>query len=374
MYVQMEKPKENKSRAVANSVAQKKSSVKQGFGIVDNRPESIRQRKLQAQINDHSAKTFQKQPNLEEEQLIQGRSKQNNDSVAQADIPDTLTQLAIQRKEKHAGENHSVIREYVNNTQNATQTTIQRAFTLEESTVKNVVAELINMSEAGKAVLAKGEGNLYVQSTSVWKTLTRNQEEGRLGIGIKDDDYSKIKNAGTTPLTEVEKKDYSAKLAHEMVHLTHYQSSRDDFEIMGQRDSDWNLEGWGGNEKWDADPEEELTIKGKTRIKISQWKIMAEKKYKADKSAMELKKPALEGLIATGSMENATNLQKIKKRRAEAELQVISDAIAALQGKIDDPPPPVDCEIDGEYYIVTRDLSENKVREELKLAIRTMYN
>ena len=37
MYAQVEKPKENKSRAVANSVAQKKSNVKQGFGFVDNR-------------------------------------------------------------------------------------------------------------------------------------------------------------------------------------------------------------------------------------------------------------------------------------------------------------------------------------------------
>lgn len=37
MYAQVEKPKENKGRAVANSVAQKKSNVKQGFGFVDNR-------------------------------------------------------------------------------------------------------------------------------------------------------------------------------------------------------------------------------------------------------------------------------------------------------------------------------------------------
>lgn len=48
MYVQKEKPKENKSRAVANSVGQKKSNVKQGFEFVDNRPEVIAQRKLQA--------------------------------------------------------------------------------------------------------------------------------------------------------------------------------------------------------------------------------------------------------------------------------------------------------------------------------------
>ncbi len=46
MYAQVEKPKENKSRAVANSVAQKKPGEKQGFGFVDNRPEAVAQRKL----------------------------------------------------------------------------------------------------------------------------------------------------------------------------------------------------------------------------------------------------------------------------------------------------------------------------------------
>ena len=47
MYEQVEKSKENKSRAIANSVAQNKSNVKQGFGFVDNRSESKAQKKLQ---------------------------------------------------------------------------------------------------------------------------------------------------------------------------------------------------------------------------------------------------------------------------------------------------------------------------------------
>jgi hypothetical protein len=40
------------SRAVANSVAQKKSNVKQGFGFVDNRPEAVAQWKLQDMTNN----------------------------------------------------------------------------------------------------------------------------------------------------------------------------------------------------------------------------------------------------------------------------------------------------------------------------------
>jgi hypothetical protein len=45
MYTQVEKPKENKSRAVANSNAQKRSSGGQSFEFVDNRPEVIAQGK-----------------------------------------------------------------------------------------------------------------------------------------------------------------------------------------------------------------------------------------------------------------------------------------------------------------------------------------
>ncbi|MCL1128020.1 hypothetical protein L2764_27145, partial [Shewanella surugensis] len=45
------KPKENKSRAITTSAVQKKSSTKQGFGFVDNRPEVAVQRKFQDMAN-----------------------------------------------------------------------------------------------------------------------------------------------------------------------------------------------------------------------------------------------------------------------------------------------------------------------------------
>ncbi|MBN1604137.1 MAG: hypothetical protein JW915_21175 [Chitinispirillaceae bacterium] len=45
MYSQVEKPKENKGRAVVSSVAQKKSNGLQDFGFVDNRSVTVTQRK-----------------------------------------------------------------------------------------------------------------------------------------------------------------------------------------------------------------------------------------------------------------------------------------------------------------------------------------
>ena len=40
MYEQVEKPKKNKSRAIANSVGQKKSNVKQAVDFMDNRQDT----------------------------------------------------------------------------------------------------------------------------------------------------------------------------------------------------------------------------------------------------------------------------------------------------------------------------------------------
>ncbi len=53
MYEKVEKSKENAGKSVANSVRQKKSHVKQDFGFVDNRQESIAQRKLRESTNNH---------------------------------------------------------------------------------------------------------------------------------------------------------------------------------------------------------------------------------------------------------------------------------------------------------------------------------
>lgn len=51
MYAQVEKPKENKSRAVANNVAQKKSDERQCFEFVDNRTDGLLQLKSKLNFN-----------------------------------------------------------------------------------------------------------------------------------------------------------------------------------------------------------------------------------------------------------------------------------------------------------------------------------
>jgi hypothetical protein len=52
MYAQVEKPKENKSQSLTNTVAQKQSGSEYTFQFVDNRPEAVVQRKLQEMVNN----------------------------------------------------------------------------------------------------------------------------------------------------------------------------------------------------------------------------------------------------------------------------------------------------------------------------------
>ncbi len=63
MYEQVEKQKENKSRTVANLVVQKIKNGMQSFGFVDNRPESITQRKMKTRISNSSSQLIQKKEN-----------------------------------------------------------------------------------------------------------------------------------------------------------------------------------------------------------------------------------------------------------------------------------------------------------------------
>jgi hypothetical protein len=51
MFVQVEKPKETKSRTITNSIAQQKNNVKQGFAFTDDRLEGKNQKRLQLIAN-----------------------------------------------------------------------------------------------------------------------------------------------------------------------------------------------------------------------------------------------------------------------------------------------------------------------------------
>ena len=72
MYEQVKKPKESKSRAVANSVVQMIDNRKKGFGFVDNRQASVAQGILKASESFNASK--QQQP-------IQEKQKQSKNET-----------------------------------------------------------------------------------------------------------------------------------------------------------------------------------------------------------------------------------------------------------------------------------------------------
>lgn len=71
MYAQIESPKENKSKAITNAVAQKKSNVKQSFGFVDFRPGVAQMKRLHVLASSSQRKQQVVQLQGIEEDIIQ---------------------------------------------------------------------------------------------------------------------------------------------------------------------------------------------------------------------------------------------------------------------------------------------------------------
>jgi hypothetical protein len=257
-----------------------------------------------------------------------------------------------------------------NNIQTPSHTTVQRVFELDskDAIVTEVAGNLINTSASAQAAFEAGQEKLLLEEKDSWKTLTRET----LGIGVGRVDYNLMLNAETAALSEVEKKDITAKLAHEMVHLLHYQSSKIDFDIMGQREN-WGLESDVAEmPAWDADPEEELTIKGRTKFKIEQWNTMAKIKYQEAKTVLTNEKSRLEGQRDANPAEGTT-LQKKKHEQALTQILDLDKKLNEINANLDAPPAPQGAEIQGEYYILTNEHNENKVRKDLGLAERIQY-
>lgn len=77
MYTKTEKSKENKSRAVANSLTQKKNNEKPVSEIIDNRPKAKQSAQLQTMANTHITK---------EQQLIQKTGKHNKSTQLKSKV------------------------------------------------------------------------------------------------------------------------------------------------------------------------------------------------------------------------------------------------------------------------------------------------
>ena len=103
MYTQIEISKENKGRAIANTVVQKKSYVKQSFGFVDNRPEANLQRKLKSMVDNYSA---QQQPIQKGANIIESPNNSSSGTETKSGIPlnDAKMQSAVKQLVPESGE------------------------------------------------------------------------------------------------------------------------------------------------------------------------------------------------------------------------------------------------------------------------------
>ncbi|WP_020589079.1 hypothetical protein [Desulfobacter curvatus] len=87
MFEQVEKPKENRSKAVANSVVQNKNRVKQSVGFVDNRQRAVAQNTIQLRAKDPYERGVVDSPQvhhiISHSKLIGGLGKLGDDDKAE---------------------------------------------------------------------------------------------------------------------------------------------------------------------------------------------------------------------------------------------------------------------------------------------------
>jgi hypothetical protein len=86
MYAQVEKPKENRSKVVANSAAQLNDNRQQGSGFDDNRPETVVQWQLQELANRAPQAGWTTQMRHMARQHVTGGSKPNAQAVVQPKV------------------------------------------------------------------------------------------------------------------------------------------------------------------------------------------------------------------------------------------------------------------------------------------------
>ncbi len=105
MYEQVEKPKENKSKAVANFVTQKKSGGKQGLGFVDNRYNSVSQRKIRLERDESrilqlakkviNSRTQETKDVEDDYTLAWGEKFVTEESTLQGEVKESKTQVVV---------------------------------------------------------------------------------------------------------------------------------------------------------------------------------------------------------------------------------------------------------------------------------------
>lgn len=79
MYTQVEKSKDNKSKAVANSVGQEKTKGNEGVGFVDNRSETRAHKNIQMMMNNYlKVKPYKTLQRSADRNIIQRRITVNN--------------------------------------------------------------------------------------------------------------------------------------------------------------------------------------------------------------------------------------------------------------------------------------------------------
>ncbi len=98
MYAQVEKSKENKSRAVRSAVSQKQSSGESTFQFVDNRPEATAQRKQQEVSDNCTARLLKPIPKQKNDTGFPNNIRSTVELLSRRNVADNYNTSIVQRE------------------------------------------------------------------------------------------------------------------------------------------------------------------------------------------------------------------------------------------------------------------------------------
>ncbi len=247
-------------------------------------------------------------------------------------------------------------------TKNTTFRPLQRKYADPIDKPGKAIKALALASPAGEAAYAAGKDDqeLEVKSSGGWRAITKQEN---LQIAVEEADYDVLDRSGEGIL-EKEKEELVRRLtvqvAHELTHLRHFLEDKISYRIRG-RPGDWGIEGW------DADPEEAITIKGKTQVRIVKWEAMAVEALQDDPEYIE------------ASTRPDTDKAKVQAKStgwkaAEIRLAAGTDEKRAAEMEKAYKEQPKGAEVIDDYYVFNDVNNENKMREKFGLPLRTKYS
>jgi hypothetical protein len=237
------------------------------------------------------------------------------------------------------------------------QNVAQKKFEEGKEPIEKAIDALAYSTGTGRVAMEAGEGKLTVNISSEWKALT----QGRIGIGIPEKIFNILKEWGGGPANLKQKDEYAVLVAHELTHIRHCLVARGTYAVRGLKSK---LSNWGS--QWDADPEEELTITGITKVSKAEWKKM----YDEALECAGFNKKKDDKIRYQGDIEKPSQSDSLRQKY-EKKIKKLDEEMKEILLQYDE--VPKNAREEGDFYIFEDEFTENTSRKEKGFKKREKY-